>query len=107
MFFHKAEGEEVRSHMSYQSKRELLWQIAPRYRDASKTLKEVILDEFVAATGNVRKYAIRLLNHPPEQKQTITRPRPPPYGQAVHNALPVPGPAATKFCPNRLAPLPP
>jgi len=54
----------MRSHMSYRSKRELLYQIAPRYREASSALKEVILDEFVAATGYVRKYAIRLLNHP-------------------------------------------
>ena len=62
--------------MSYQAKRELLLQIAPRYREASSRLKEVILDEFVAATGYARKYAIRLLNHPAEQKLTITRPRP-------------------------------
>ncbi len=62
--------------MSYQAKRELLPQIAPRYREASSGLKEVILDEFVAATGYARKYAIRLLNHPAEQKLTITRPRP-------------------------------
>jgi hypothetical protein len=104
MFFHKAEGEEVRSHMSYQSKRELLWQIAPRYRDASKTLKEVILDEFVAATGYVRKYAIRLLNHPAEQKQTITRPRPSHYGPDVQHALHVAWTAANHICAKRLVP---
>jgi hypothetical protein len=62
----------MRSQMSYRAKRELLLQIAPRYREASSALKEVILDEFVAATGYVRKYAIRLLNHPAEQKLTIT-----------------------------------
>jgi len=48
----------VRSHLSYRSKKELLLQIAPRYREASPALKTVILDEFVAATGYVRKYAI-------------------------------------------------
>ena len=37
----------MRSHMSYRAKRELLLQIAPRYREASSALKEVILDEFV------------------------------------------------------------
>jgi hypothetical protein len=73
--------------LSYQSKRELLWQIAPRYREASSALKEVILDEFVAATGYARKYAIRLLNHPAEQKRTITRPRPAHYGPEVQQAL--------------------
>ncbi len=55
----------MRSHMSYRAKRELLLQIAPRYREASSLLKEVILDEFVAATGYARKYAIRLLNMRP------------------------------------------
>ena len=73
--------------MSYQAKRELLLQIAPRYREASSRLKEVILDEFVAATGYARNYAIRLLNHPAEQKLTITRPRPPHYGPEVQRAL--------------------
>src|SRR5438874_8755255 len=61
----------MRSHMSYRAKRELLLQIAPRYREASSALKEVILDEFVAATGYARKYAIRLLNHPVDLKLTI------------------------------------
>jgi hypothetical protein len=41
--------------MSYQSKYELLQQMAPRYREASAALKHVILDEFVAATGYARK----------------------------------------------------
>jgi len=94
----------MRSHMSYQSKRELLWQIAPRYQDASKALKEVILDEFVAATGYVRKYAIRLLNHPVEQKQTITRPRPAQYGSDVQQALHVVWMAANHICAKRLVP---
>jgi hypothetical protein len=44
--------------MSYQAKRELLLQIAPRYREASSRLKEVILDEVVTATGYARKYAV-------------------------------------------------
>jgi hypothetical protein len=45
--------------------------------------KEVILDEFVAATGYARKYAIRLLNHPVDLKLTIERSRPPHYGPEV------------------------
>jgi hypothetical protein len=67
----------VRSHLSFRSKRELLLQIAPLYREASPALKTVILDEFVAATGYARKYAIRLLRHPVAPKLTIERPRPP------------------------------
>ena len=102
--FYRAEGEEVRSHMSYRSKREWLWQVAPRYRDASKLLKEVILDEFVAATGYVRTYAIRLLNHPAEQTQTITRPRSAHYGPDVQQALHVAWTAANHICAKRLVP---
>jgi uncharacterized protein YueI len=47
--------------MSQRSKRELSEAIRPRYLKASKTGKEKILDEFVAATGYHRKYAIRVL----------------------------------------------
>jgi hypothetical protein len=53
--------------------------MAPRYREASSDLKSVILDEFVAATGYARKYAIRLLCHPGEQKMEIKRPRAPAF----------------------------
>lgn len=94
--------------MSYQAKRELLLQIAPRYREASSALKELILDEFVAATGYARTYAIRLLNHPTEQKLTITRPRPPHYGPEVQHALHLAWTAANHICAKRLIPfLPP
>ena len=47
--------------MSFQAKRELLAQVAPRYQHATHTQKSLILDEFIAATGYARKYAIRLL----------------------------------------------
>src|SRR5258708_32422086 len=94
----------MRSHLSYQAKRELLLQIAPRYREASSRLKEVILVEFVAATGYGRKYAIRLLNHPADQKLTIARPRPPHYGPEVQHALHLLSTAANHICAKRLAP---
>jgi len=94
----------MRSHLSYQSKRELLWQIAPRYREASAPIKEVILDEFVAATGYARKYAIRLLNHPAEQKRLITRARPVHYGPEVQDALHLAWTAANHICAKRLMP---
>ncbi len=94
----------MRSHMSYRAKRELLLQIAPRYREASSVLKEVILDEFVAATGYARKYAIRLLNHTADQKLTITRPRPPHYGLEVQQALHLAWTAANHICAKRLVP---
>ena len=94
----------MRSYMSYQAKREWLLQIASRYREASSRLKEVILDEFVAATGYARKYAIRLLNHPVDQKLTITRPRPPHYGPEVQHALHLGWTAANHICAKRLVP---
>jgi hypothetical protein len=49
--------------MSQRSKRELLEEIRPRYLKARKPWKKIILDEFVAATGYHRKYAIRILKH--------------------------------------------
>lgn len=49
--------------MSKHSKQELTKEIHPRYLKASKADKEKILDEFTAATGYHRKYAIKLLKH--------------------------------------------
>ena len=49
--------------MSQRSKRELLEEIRPRYLKAKKSKKKTMLDEFVAATGYHRKYAIRILKH--------------------------------------------
>jgi hypothetical protein len=90
----------VRSLLSFQSKRELLLQIAPRYREASSPLKTVILDEFVAATGYARKYAIRLLSQPVSAKLKIERPRPRQVQQALHLAWT----AANHICAKRLIP---
>ena len=49
--------------MSQRSKHELLEEIQPRYLKAKKVQKQKILDEFTAAIGYHRKYAIRLLKH--------------------------------------------
>ena len=54
----------MRSALSSQSRWELVQQMAPRYQGASRSRKTRMLDEFVAITGYVRKYAIQLLNHP-------------------------------------------
>jgi hypothetical protein len=90
--------------MSYQSKYELLQQMAPRYHGASEALKRVILDEFVAATGYARKYAIRLLCHPGERKMEIKRPRAPHYGPEIQQALHLAWMAANNICAKRLIP---
>ena len=90
--------------MSFQAKRELLAQIAGRYQAASPVQKTQILDEFVAATGYTRKYAIRVLRHPPPVAAAISRPRAPRYGPAVQAALRVAWEAANGICRKRLVP---
>ena len=90
--------------MSFQAKRELLAQVAPRYQHATYSHKSLILDEFVAATGYARKYAIRLLSRPVSPPAPIKRPRQRRYGSAVQDAL-VTAWAATNFiCAKRLVP---
>ena len=91
--------------MSFQAKRELLAQIAPRYREASHSQRSVILNEFVAATGYARKYAIRLLTQPlPLATSPIKRPRARHYGKAVQDALLIAWAAANYICAKRLVP---
>lgn len=91
--------------MSYRAKRELLAQTAPRYQEASHQQKSVILDEFVAATGYARKYAIRLLTRPVVAPPVrITRPRQRQYGAEVQAALRVAWEAANCICAKRLVP---
>lgn len=91
--------------MSFQSKRELLAQVAPRYREASEREKTISLDEFVAATGYARKYAIRLFKQPLSfVNQAIKRPRARQYGQEVQEALAIAWTAANCICGKRLVP---
>ena len=90
--------------MSITSKRELLTQVASRYREANHAQKTIILDEFLASTAYARKYAIRLLAHPIPSPSPIRRPRPRLYGKAVAEALAVAWAAANCICAKRLAP---
>ena len=90
--------------MSFQAKRELLAQSASRYQAANHAQKSGILDEFVAVTGYTRKYAIRILRHPPPVAVAITRPRAPRYGPTVQEALRVAWEAANGICGKRLVP---
>ena len=91
--------------MSFQSKRELLIQVAPRYREARGQEKTVILDQFVSATGYARKYAVRLLHQPiPLLARTIKRPRERRYGKEVQEALVRAWTAANCICAKRLVP---
>jgi len=95
----------VGSRMSFRAKRELLLQVSTRYQGASHRQKSIILDEFIAATGYARKYAIRLLTRPaPPPTTVIARPRARRYGPAVQEALRVTWMAANGICGKRLVP---
>ncbi len=90
--------------MGFQSKRELLAQVAPRYKHANHSQKSLILDEFVAATGYARKYAIRLLTQPVPPPAPIKRPRQRRYGPQVQDALHTAWAATNFICAKRLVP---
>src|SRR3954454_23560046 len=91
--------------MSLGAKRELLLQVSAPYQEACPQQKSIILDEFIAATGYARKYAIRLLTHPaPPPAVAIMRPRARRYGPAVQEALRVAWTAANGICGKRLVP---
>jgi hypothetical protein len=76
--------------MSARARWEYLRAIHGRYRQAARTEKGPILDEFCRATGYHRKYALRLLNGPPPgSARPQRRRRPPTYGPAVLQALTV------------------
>ena len=76
----------MRSSMSVEAKRELLLQVAPRYREATHAEKSIILNEFLESTGYARKYGIRLLSGPVQPPVKVRRTRPRRYGPAVQEA---------------------
>ena len=91
--------------MSFQTRHELLARVVPRYREADRKQKTIILNEFIASTGYKRKYAIRLLSLPKiAPGKTIKRPRSRYYGQDVQDALLVAWAAANYIASKRLAP---
>jgi hypothetical protein len=95
--------------MSLHSRRELLAAVGPRYRKSDRKDKRDILDEFTAATGYQRKYAIALLNRLPVTRSATkgkrprkTRPRI--YDAKVQEALQIVWEIANRPCGKRLAP---
>ena len=90
--------------MSFRAKRELLVQVAPRYRAARHGQRSAILDEFIAVTGYDRKYAIRVLLGPIQPPAPIRRPRRAYYGREVQEALASAWLAANGICAKRLVP---
>jgi hypothetical protein len=93
--------------MTKQGKQELLKAVRPRYRKASKREKSRILDEFVAATGYNRKYAIHLLRNRPSRPSQKKRGRRPIYGPDVVAALVQVWEACGHLCGKRLQPFMP
>lgn len=75
--------------MSPESKRDLLCAVYTRYREAGREQRSGILDEFCAATGYHRKYAIALLNRPREDvfRQARPRRRSPTYSEQTIEVL--------------------
>ncbi len=89
---------------TFQARRALLRDLAPRYQQASLAQKTLLLDSFVEWTGYTRKYAIELLNHRKQSQQTIQRHRLPQYRQEVQQALSLVWKAAHYVCAKRLLP---
>ena len=98
----------MRLKMSVEASQELQQRIAARYRVATWQEKGRILNEFVAATGYGRKYAITRLNRSLDQPTIENRPRsrrrPRAYDESVQDALLVVWKAANCICSKRLVP---
>jgi hypothetical protein len=103
----------MRHPMSLKARRELLAATAPRYQGVAKKQKQRILDEFVAATGYHRQYAITLLKHyqaaglelsPPCKQSCSKRGRRPIYTEEVRQVLIIAWEAACRICSKRLVP---
>lgn len=87
-----------------ESKRELAEAQRRRYLKAGRVEKGRILDEFVAATGYERKWAMELLRHGPPPARVGRGDRPRVYSTVVVGALRVVVEASDWLCGKRLAP---
>jgi hypothetical protein len=90
--------------LSYQARRELLQQMAPRYREASASQKGALLDEIAATTGYARRYAMWRMHHPTEVQHPRQRRRQRLDGPDVQHALFLAWHAANCICAKRLMP---
>lgn len=90
--------------MSLVSRRELTSVMGPRYRAARRPDKSRLLNEFVAATGYERKYAIAVLNQPAEARPRRPRVNARRYTPQVKDALVKLWRIADGICAKRLVP---
>ena len=97
----------MRHTMSLKARRELLTATAKRYQQVCKREKTAILNEFTAATGYHRKYAISLLSKPTSQHGLLPptkRARPRKYTVEVQKAVVLIWEASSRICSKRLVP---
>lgn len=94
--------------MSYNARKELVLSVALRYHKENRTVKMTILDEFTAAAGYHRKYAILLLR---QFKPSLHKKDPPQqpvrkayYNEEVQQALIQLWEVANRICSKRLVP---
>ncbi len=90
--------------MSQRSKRELCLEVQPRYLKAKKIEKQRILDEFTAATGYHRKYAVRILKHGYKRRQSRSKGRTAIYRGEVVETLEQIWETYGRICSKRLHP---
>jgi len=90
--------------MSSTTRQELARSVTPRYREADRRQKCVILDEFVAATGYARKHAIVMLGREEVPDLSAIRVRKRRYDEPVIDALTTLWRAGNSICSKRLVP---
>jgi hypothetical protein len=90
--------------VNLQSRRALLKQFAPQYREASYAQKRVLLDVFAHATGYHRRYGMWLLNHAEDVLHAPAYKRQSHYRPDFQHALFLVWHAANRICAKRLVP---
>lgn len=88
--------------VNFQTRRALLKEFAPQYRQASSKQKRVLLDAFAQATGYHRRYGMCLLNHAEEVQASPRYTRSRHYGPDVQRMLFLLWQAANCICAKRL-----
>jgi hypothetical protein len=79
-------GDRIERRLSSKTRQELRQAVAERYRSATRTEKQQILDEFTQVTGFHRKHAIRALRRT-SRKEGEPAPRSRLYDEATRQAL--------------------